>query len=93
MVEGKVAVIDCLASGEPQPLITWQRNGIRVETDLRYFVEDKVLGGIGMRQGLELDNLEYLKVPRKSLHFRFLGDPRGLSRHIPTGCPLSTLGT
>lgn len=43
VIEGRVAVMECQASGEPQPLVTWQRNGIRVETGLRYIVEENVI--------------------------------------------------
>jgi hypothetical protein len=41
VVEKGVAALKCDANGEPKPKITWQRNGIRLETGLRYFVEDK----------------------------------------------------
>lgn len=40
VVEKAVAVLKCDATGEPKAKITWQRNGIRLETGLRYFVED-----------------------------------------------------
>uniref|UniRef100_A0A1I7RWJ2 Down syndrome cell adhesion molecule-like protein Dscam2 n=1 Tax=Bursaphelenchus xylophilus TaxID=6326 RepID=A0A1I7RWJ2_BURXY len=43
VVEGNVAVMECVATGEPKPKITWQRNGIRVETGARYMVEESVL--------------------------------------------------
>lgn len=38
--EKEVAVLECNVFGEPKPVITWQRNGIRVETGLRYIVKD-----------------------------------------------------
>lgn len=38
--EKAVAVLECKAFGEPKPKITWQRNGIRVETGLRYIVDN-----------------------------------------------------
>ncbi|KAI6172894.1 EGF-like domain-containing protein [Aphelenchoides besseyi] len=43
VIEGDVAVLECKAEGFPRPKITWQRNGIRVETGLRYVVENRVL--------------------------------------------------
>uniref|UniRef100_A0A915CW05 Ig-like domain-containing protein n=1 Tax=Ditylenchus dipsaci TaxID=166011 RepID=A0A915CW05_9BILA len=49
VAEGKVAILDCNARGEPPPLVTWQRNGVRVETGLRYVVEDKMLKIIDTR--------------------------------------------
>lgn len=49
MTEGKVAILECNASGEPPPLVTWQRNGVRVETGLRYVVDDRVLKIIDTR--------------------------------------------
>ncbi|KAI1722964.1 immunoglobulin i-set domain-containing protein [Ditylenchus destructor] len=49
VTEGKVALLECNASGEPTPLVTWQRNGVRVETGLRYVVDDRVLKIIDTR--------------------------------------------
>ncbi|KAI6230583.1 Hemicentin-2 [Aphelenchoides fujianensis] len=43
VIEGDVAVLECIAQGEPKPKITWQRNGIRIETGLRYVVENQIL--------------------------------------------------
>lgn len=46
--EKDVALMACKADGEPKPKVTWQRNGIRVETGLRYIVNDdgslKIIG-------------------------------------------------
>lgn len=49
VVEGKVALLECAAYGEPPPLVTWQRNGVRVETGLRYVVDESVLKIIDTR--------------------------------------------
>lgn len=43
VVEGDVAIMECKSYGEPVPKITWQRNGIRVETGLRYIVDEHIL--------------------------------------------------
>uniref|UniRef100_A0A914V1J2 Ig-like domain-containing protein n=1 Tax=Plectus sambesii TaxID=2011161 RepID=A0A914V1J2_9BILA len=43
VVEGEVADLECTAAGEPVPEITWQRNGIRVETGDRYVVDGRKL--------------------------------------------------
>ncbi|KAL3079001.1 hypothetical protein niasHS_014783 [Heterodera schachtii] len=48
-VEGKVAVLDCVASGEPAPLISWQRNGVLVEVGVRYVLEGSRLKVIDTR--------------------------------------------
>ncbi|KAL3123123.1 hypothetical protein niasHT_005056 [Heterodera trifolii] len=48
-VEGKVAVLDCVASGEPAPLISWQRNGVLVEMGVRYVLEGSRLKVIDTR--------------------------------------------
>lgn len=42
VIEGEVAKINCNAYGEPTPVVTWQRNGVRVETGVRYIAEDTV---------------------------------------------------
>lgn len=43
MIEGETANIFCDATGEPAPLIHWQRNGILVDTvPGKYVVDDKV---------------------------------------------------
>ncbi|VDK53323.1 unnamed protein product [Anisakis simplex] len=49
VIEGEVAKITCNAYGEPIPVITWQRNGVRVETGMRYIAEDKILTVIETR--------------------------------------------
>ncbi|VDN03058.1 unnamed protein product [Thelazia callipaeda] len=43
VVEGEEARILCDVSGEPTPIVTWQRNGIRIETGIRYIIEDQTL--------------------------------------------------
>ncbi|EFO26419.1 hypothetical protein LOAG_02064 [Loa loa] len=43
VIEGEEARISCYADGEPPPVVTWQRNGIRIETGMRYITEDKML--------------------------------------------------
>uniref|UniRef100_A0A915PUW8 Hemicentin-1 n=1 Tax=Setaria digitata TaxID=48799 RepID=A0A915PUW8_9BILA len=43
VIEGKEARILCNVIGEPPPMVTWQRNGIRIETGMRYIVENEVL--------------------------------------------------
>lgn len=42
-VEGDITKMICDAYGEPPPVVTWQRNGIRVESGVRYIIEDKVI--------------------------------------------------
>lgn len=42
VIEGGEAQILCIVNGEPPPVITWQRNGISIETGMRYITEDKV---------------------------------------------------
>ena len=42
-LEGKVAVLVCNATGEPPPKITWLRNGMRLETNIRYMIEKNTL--------------------------------------------------
>jgi hypothetical protein len=37
-----MAQLTCTATGMPPPIITWQRNGIRVETADRYALDGKV---------------------------------------------------
>lgn len=49
VAESEVAVLECDSQGEPTPLITWQRNGVLVETGDRYIVDDKVLKIIDTR--------------------------------------------
>uniref|UniRef100_A0A183D613 Ig-like domain-containing protein n=1 Tax=Gongylonema pulchrum TaxID=637853 RepID=A0A183D613_9BILA len=43
VVEGEEVQIVCNVNGEPPPVVTWQRNGMRVETGIRYITEDEVL--------------------------------------------------
>ncbi|VDK82636.1 unnamed protein product [Litomosoides sigmodontis] len=44
VIEGGEARISCNVSGEPTPVVTWQRNGIRIETtEMRYVTKDKIL--------------------------------------------------
>ncbi|KAL3989826.1 Immunoglobulin I-set domain family protein [Acanthocheilonema viteae] len=43
VIEGKEAQILCNVIGEPQPVVTWQRNGIHIETGMRHIIEDKIL--------------------------------------------------
>lgn len=56
VIEKHVAVLKCDATGEPKPMITWQRNGVRVETGLRYFVEEKgslkIMNTLGSDSGI-----------------------------------------
>uniref|UniRef100_A0A0N4ZRH8 protein-tyrosine-phosphatase n=1 Tax=Parastrongyloides trichosuri TaxID=131310 RepID=A0A0N4ZRH8_PARTI len=47
--EGKVSILECKAVGEPMPKITWQRNGVRVESGERYIVNDGILKIIDTR--------------------------------------------
>ncbi|EPB79674.1 immunoglobulin I-set domain protein [Ancylostoma ceylanicum] len=52
VIEGELARIECLAEGHPAPIISWLRNGIRVETGVqgvRYIAEGKVLNVIEAR--------------------------------------------
>ncbi|KHN71012.1 Hemicentin-2 [Toxocara canis] len=49
VIEGEVAKINCNAYGEPPPVVTWQRNGVRVETGVRYIAEETVLKVIETR--------------------------------------------
>lgn len=42
MIEGGEAQLLCNISGEPPPIVSWQLNGIPIETGMRYVVEDKV---------------------------------------------------
>ncbi|RCN41236.1 hypothetical protein ANCCAN_12803 [Ancylostoma caninum] len=52
VIEGELARIECLAEGHPAPVISWLRNGIRVETGVqgvRYIAEGKVLNVIEAR--------------------------------------------
>ncbi|KAK6759923.1 hypothetical protein RB195_021467 [Necator americanus] len=52
VIEGELARIECLAEGHPPPIISWLRNGIRVETGVqgvRYIAEGKVLNVIEAR--------------------------------------------
>ncbi|KHJ98435.1 immunoglobulin I-set domain protein [Oesophagostomum dentatum] len=52
VIEGELARIECLAEGHPTPIISWLRNGIRVETGVqgvRYIAEGKVLNVIEAR--------------------------------------------
>uniref|UniRef100_F1KPK8 Hemicentin-2 n=1 Tax=Ascaris suum TaxID=6253 RepID=F1KPK8_ASCSU len=49
VIEGEVAKINCNAYGEPTPVVTWQRNGVRVETGVRYIAEDTILTVIETR--------------------------------------------
>uniref|UniRef100_A0A183BU16 Hemicentin-1 n=1 Tax=Globodera pallida TaxID=36090 RepID=A0A183BU16_GLOPA len=49
VVDGKVAVLECVASGEPPPLISWQRNGVLVEMGVRYALEASQLKVIDTR--------------------------------------------
>jgi len=41
--EGADGRLVCNATGDPPPLITWQRNGVRIETGMRYVVEKDAL--------------------------------------------------
>uniref|UniRef100_A0A1I7X454 Hemicentin-1 n=1 Tax=Heterorhabditis bacteriophora TaxID=37862 RepID=A0A1I7X454_HETBA len=46
VIEGELARIECLAEGHPTPVVSWLRNGIRVETGVqgvRYIAEGKIL--------------------------------------------------
>uniref|UniRef100_A0A0N5BTT6 Down syndrome cell adhesion molecule-like protein Dscam2 n=1 Tax=Strongyloides papillosus TaxID=174720 RepID=A0A0N5BTT6_STREA len=47
--EGKVSILECKAVGEPVPKITWQRNGVHVESGERYIVNDGILKIIDTR--------------------------------------------
>ncbi|VDM60010.1 unnamed protein product [Angiostrongylus costaricensis] len=52
VIEGELARIECLAEGYPTPVISWLRNGIRVETGVqgvRYIAEGKILTVIEAR--------------------------------------------
>ncbi|VIO88235.1 Uncharacterized protein BM_BM11652 [Brugia malayi] len=49
IIEGQEAQILCNVSGEPSPKVAWQRNGIRIETEMRYIIEDKILKIIDSR--------------------------------------------
>ncbi|KAK0404392.1 hypothetical protein QR680_017436 [Steinernema hermaphroditum] len=49
VVEGAVTEMECRAQGEPRPVVTWQRNGVRVETGDRYIAEGDVLKVIDTR--------------------------------------------
>ncbi|KAJ1352359.1 hypothetical protein KIN20_008682 [Parelaphostrongylus tenuis] len=52
VIEGELARIECLAEGYPTPVISWLRNGIRVETGVqgvRYIAEGKMLTVIEAR--------------------------------------------
>ncbi|KAL7070447.1 hypothetical protein ACQ4LE_010441 [Meloidogyne hapla] len=42
-LENHNVVLACNASGEPSPVITWQRNGVLVETGARYSLENSFL--------------------------------------------------
>lgn len=42
VIEGEEAQILCQISGTPLPVITWQRNGIHIESEGRFVVEEKV---------------------------------------------------
>ncbi|CAG9531888.1 unnamed protein product [Cercopithifilaria johnstoni] len=43
VIEGEEAGIVCNVTGEPSPVVTWQRNGINIESGTRYIIEDKTL--------------------------------------------------
>ncbi|KAK5983337.1 Immunoglobulin I-set domain protein [Trichostrongylus colubriformis] len=46
VVEGKMTSIECAAEGHPVPVVSWLRNGLRVESGIqgfRYVTEDNVL--------------------------------------------------
>ncbi|VDL71890.1 unnamed protein product [Nippostrongylus brasiliensis] len=52
VIEGEMARIECTAEGHPAPIISWLRNGIRVESGVqgvRYIAEGKVLTVIEAR--------------------------------------------
>uniref|UniRef100_A0A914YDV3 Ig-like domain-containing protein n=1 Tax=Panagrolaimus superbus TaxID=310955 RepID=A0A914YDV3_9BILA len=43
VLEGKVAKLVCNSTGEPTPKITWLRNGLRLETNIRYMIDKNIL--------------------------------------------------
>ncbi|KAM3729101.1 Hemicentin-2 [Dirofilaria immitis] len=43
VIEGGEAQILCNVNGEPPPVVTWQRNGISIETGMRYITENEML--------------------------------------------------
>ncbi|TKR80918.1 hypothetical protein L596_014894 [Steinernema carpocapsae] len=49
VTEGQITEMVCQAQGEPAPVISWQRNGVRVETGIRYIAEGNVLKVIDTR--------------------------------------------
>nr|CAD2157874.1 unnamed protein product [Meloidogyne enterolobii] len=49
VLENHDVVLACNASGEPPPVIAWQRNGVLVETGARYSVENSFLKVVDVR--------------------------------------------
>lgn len=44
MTEGDTAVIECMASGSPKPLLTWSKDGTKLEpTERHFFAADNQL--------------------------------------------------